>query len=127
LPENAFLHTRDFFEGGFIIFCGHQHTEAVYRNKEVKTEPISEERMKVREEELARHVVQVKDLVRELGANYLIRIGIAGPAGYYRRYGWNKIHFGLLWWEKKKQKVGLFESELERIPSFASASGGSRI
>lgn len=128
LPENAFLHAREFFEIGFIIFCGHQHTEAVYRNKGMKTEPVSEERMKVREEEFAGYVVQVKELEREQGVNYLIRVGIAGPAGYYKRYGWNKIHFGLLWWEKGKQKVGLFESELERTPSFANdAISGSRI
>ncbi len=127
LPENAFLHARDFFDGGFIIFCGHQHTEAVYRNKGMETEPVSKERMDVREEELAGHVVWVKDLVRERGKNYLIRMGIAGPAGYYRRYGWNKSHFGLLWWEKGKQKIGLFECELERTPGFAGAISGGRI
>ncbi len=113
LPENAFLHAGEFFDNGFMIFCGHQHTEAAYRNMGMKTELVSGERMKVREEKLAGHVVRVKELVREQDANYLIRVGIAGPAGYHRRYGWNKIHFGLLWWEKGKQKAGLFEGELE--------------
>lgn len=128
LPENAFFHAREFFNNGFIIFCGHQHTEAVYRNMGMKTEPVSEERMKVREEELAGLVVQVKEFVREQEVNYLIRVGIAGPAGYYRRYGWNKTHFALLWREKGTQKVGLFKSELWRTPSFANdAISGSRI
>ncbi len=112
LPESAFLHAREFFDSGFIIFCGHQHTEIVYINKNIKTELISEERMKVTNEKLAGHVVHVKELERERTANYLIRVGIAGPAGYYRRYKRNKTHFGLLWWEEGKQKVGLFESEL---------------
>jgi hypothetical protein len=69
--------------------------------------------MMVKKEELDGRMVQVKELVREQEANYLFRVGIAGPAGYYRRYGWNKTHFGLLWWEKGTQKVGLFENELE--------------
>jgi hypothetical protein len=113
LSENAFLHAREFFDGGFIIFCGHQHTEAVYRNKGMKTELVSEERMKIRKEELAGHVVQVKEFERKRDANYLIRVGIAGPEGYYKRYRWNKIDFGLVWGEKGMQKVGMFESELE--------------
>jgi len=113
LPENAFLHAREFFDSSFIIFCGHQHTEAVYRNMGMKTEPLSEEHMTLRREGLSKHEVLVKELEREQGVNYLIRVGIAGPAGYYRRYGRNKTHFGLLWWEKGTQKVGLFESELE--------------
>ncbi|HEY9205783.1 MAG TPA: metallophosphoesterase [Candidatus Methanoperedens sp.] len=114
LPENAFLHTREFFDNGFIIFCGHQHTEAVYRNKGMKTELISDDCMKVRMEEFARRMVQVKELERERTANYLIRVGIAGPAGYYKRYGWNKTHFGLLWREKGTQKVGLFNTNVNR-------------
>lgn len=112
LPENAFLHAREFFDNGFMIFCGHQHREAAYRNTGMKTERILEHIM-VKKEELAGRMVRVKELVREQEANYLIRVGIAGPAGYYSRYGWTKTHFGLMWWEKGTQKVGLFESELE--------------
>jgi hypothetical protein len=113
LPENAFLQARDFFNDCFIIFCGHQHTEIAYRNMGMKTELILEKDMKVRSEDLAGYVVQVKEFERKQNMNYLIRIGIAGPAGYYRRYGWNKTHFGLVWKEKGMQKVGLFKSELD--------------
>ena len=79
----------------------------------MKTGPVSEEDMKVSMEELAGYVVRVKEFEREPGINYLIRVGIAGPAGYYKRYRWNKSHFGLLWCEGGKQKAGLFESEIE--------------
>jgi len=113
LPENAFLAAKDFFNDSFIIFCGHQHTEVVYRNMGMNTELILEKDMKIRSEDLAGYVVQVKEFEREKYVNYLIRIGIAGPAGYYKRYGWNKTHFGLIWGEKGLQKVGLFKSKLD--------------
>lgn len=113
IPENAFLHARDFFESSFIIFCGHQHTEAIYRNKGIKTERVLVEHMRVRKENLGRYEVQVRELEREQNINYLIRVGIGGPVGYYKRYRWNKTHFGLLWGEKEEQKIGLFESELD--------------
>lgn len=78
----------------------------------MKTEHI-EEPMRVIKENFAGHVVQVKELEREQNINYLIRVGIAGPAGYHKKYRWNKTHFGLVWREKGTQKVGLFKSELD--------------
>lgn len=112
LPENAFLHAKGFFDSGFIIFCGHQHTEAVYLNRDRKAEQVAEEEMTVRKKMFAGRMIHVKELERDRTANYLMRVGIAGPAGYYKRYGWNKTHFGLLWREKDRQKIGLFESEV---------------
>ena len=50
---------------------------------------------------------------REIEINYLIRVGIAGPEGYYKKYGWKKSYFALLWEEKGMQKIGLFETQLE--------------
>ena len=51
--------------------------------------------------------------LRKIEINYLARVGIAGPEGYYKKYGWNKSYFALLWEEKGMQKVGLFETQLE--------------
>ena len=113
IPKNAFIHARDFLDNGFIIFCGHQHIEAIYRNMGEKVDCLSEDKMEVRKETYGRYTVQVKEFEREKEINYLIRVGIAGPEGYYKQYGWNKSYFALLWEEKGMQKVGLFETQLE--------------
>ena len=113
IPKNAFIHARDFLDNGFIIFCGHQHIGAVYRNMGEKIDRMSEDHMDVRKETYAGYVVHVNEFEREIEMNYLIRVGIAGPEGYYKKYGWNKSYFALLWEEKGMQKVGLFETQLE--------------
>lgn len=113
IPKNAFIHANDFFDNGFIIFCGHQHIEAIYRNMGEKIDRLLEDHMDVRKETYARYTVQVKEFEREIEMNYLIRVGIAGPEGYYKKYGWNKSYFALLWEEKGMQKIGLFETQLE--------------
>ena len=113
IPKNAFIHTSDFLDSGFIIFCGHQHTVAIYQNMDDKIDRISEDHVEIRKENYARYAVQVKEFEIETEINYLIRVGIAGPEGYYRKHGWNKSHFTLLWEEKGMQKFGLFETQLE--------------
>ena len=113
LPENAFIHARDYLDNGFLIFCGHQHTEAVYRHTGIKTESMSEKDMEVRVEKIGRHVVQVKEFKIEMNINYLIRLGIAGPIGYYKWLGWDTTHFALLWEKKGMRTVCLFESQME--------------
>ncbi len=112
IPDNAFLHARDFFDGSFIILCGHQHTEAIYKNNGVETEYVSLDHMRVINENLGGHEVHVTEFDIDQKMNYLIRVGIVGPAGYYKKDKLNKTHFGLLWGEKKQKKFGLFNSEV---------------
>ncbi|MCE8427294.1 MAG: metallophosphoesterase family protein [Candidatus Methanoperedens sp.] len=113
IPDNAFLHARDFFDGNFMILCGHQHTEAIYKNNGVNTERVSLDHMRVRKENLGGHEVHVKELDIDQNMNYLVRVGIGGPAGYYKKDNWNTTHFGLLWEGKKQKKIGLLNSELD--------------
>lgn len=113
IPDNAFRSVREFLNKNFIIFCGHQHVEAAYRNIGMKTEDIMQSFMKEKVYNFAGYNVKIKEFEREQNIDYLIRVGIAGPVGYNKKNRWNKIHFGLLWEEKRKQKIGLFEIELE--------------
>jgi hypothetical protein len=112
-PRNAFIQARDFWDRGFIIMCGHQHTVAVYRNMDDKVERISDEHMEMRKETYAGYAVQVNEFDREKDMNYLIRVGIAGPEGYYKVYRWNRSYFAILRSENGVEKVGLFETQLE--------------
>lgn len=113
LPENAFIHAGNCLDNGFLIFCGHQHTEAAYRHTGMKIESISEKHMRVSIEKIGGHVINAKELKIEKHMNYLIRLGIAGPIGYYKWLGWDKTHFGLLWKKQGMQRVCLFESQME--------------
>ena len=113
IPRNAFIQARDFWDCGFIIFCGHQHTGAIYRNMDDTIECMSNEHMEIRRETYAGYAVQERNFDREKDLNYLIRVGIAGPEGYYKRYRWNKSYFAILWKDNGVEKVGLFKTQLE--------------
>ena len=78
-----------------------------------KIDRLLEDHMEVRKETYARYTVQVKEFERKIEINYLIKVGIEGPEGYFKQYGWNKSNFALLWDEKGIQKGGVFETHLE--------------
>jgi Calcineurin-like phosphoesterase len=81
LPEEAFDAVKPFFNTGFAIVCGHEHTEAAYRMKGGTVEDVLESLDEV-VLELGGRTVYEKRLPLEEDAGYLIRLGIAGPEGY---------------------------------------------
>lgn len=90
LPEDAFDAVKNIFSTGFAIVCGHEHQEAAYRLKGGAVEDIlgSLEEAVITLD--GREVLE-KRLPLEEDADYLIRLGIAGPEGY----GDGRCRFGV--------------------------------
>ena len=87
-----------------IILCGHQHTEAaIQQNKEGIQEILSKIRLQT--EKLANFILEKREILIESDSNYLIRVGIGGPEGYYG-IGSAKPHFGIV--QDNPKKVILF-------------------
>lgn len=83
----------------FVILCGHQHTEtAIMQDKEIK-EIFSS--LKTRQEKLPGFVLEKKEIEIEKSSNYLIRLGLGGPEGYYG-VGSPAPHFGIVQYNPKK-------------------------
>lgn len=96
LPEDAFAEVKDVFKrNGFIIVCGHDHKEIVYRQKDNLVDNVLAG-LEAQVIDLNARCVTEKRLDIEEDSNYLIRIGIAGPEGYLSR-GWaDRSYFGVL-------------------------------
>jgi len=83
-----------------IILCGHQHIEtALKQNKKGIQEILS--KIKLHNEKISNFIVEKKEIKIESGSNYLIRIGLGGPEGYYGM-GYTKSHFGIIQYNPKK-------------------------
>lgn len=90
----------------FVILCGHQHMEAAIKQDGdqimnlwtfgYETEKISDYDLKKREFPI------------EKNCNYIIRMGLGGPQGYYGG-GFAKPHFGII--QDDPKKIVLFELE----------------
>ncbi len=83
----------------FVILCGHQHTEAaLVQNNEIK-EIFSS--LKTTQEKAAGFVLEKKEIDIDKSSNYLIRLGLGGPSGYYG-VGTAQPHFGIIQYNPKK-------------------------
>lgn len=83
-----------------IILCGHEHIEAVIQqNKEVIQEILSKVRLQT--EKLGNFIVEKREILIESGSNYLVRVGLGGPEGYYGS-GSTKPRFGVVQYNPKK-------------------------
>ena len=93
LPADAFDAVRPAFGGpGFAIVCGHEHEEAVYREKGGVVDDLLGE-LEQGTVPLSGLEVREKRLPLEGDSNYLIRLGIAGPEGY-GEYVEGRSYFG---------------------------------
>lgn len=90
----------------FVILCGHQHTEAAWiEDKKIKD--IYPE-LEVTTEKVSKFTLVKREIEIEKSKNYLIRLGLGGPSGYYG-VGAPRPHFGIVQYNPKK--VILFSLE----------------
>ncbi|RDJ32015.1 MAG: hypothetical protein DWQ18_00250 [Crenarchaeota archaeon] len=100
---SAFNHAKKRLDN-FVIFCGHEHMEAVLeeRNGTVKNQlrNLRYESLKIGKHSLEQISIPIKQ-----DSNYIIRLGLGGPEGYYGT-GMAKPHFGI--YSKESGNVSLF-------------------
>lgn len=83
----------------FVILCGHQHTEtALVQDDEIKEIHSS---LKTTQERTSGFVLGKKEIEINPSSNYLIRLGLGGPSGYYG-VGTAQPHFGIIQYNPKK-------------------------
>ncbi len=83
-----------------IILCGHQHMEAALTQNNYGIQEILS-KTKLQTERLFDFMVEKKEILIESDNNYLIRVGLGGPEGYYGT-GEAKPHFGIVQDDPKK-------------------------
>ena len=95
--SSAFDETKNSLDN-FVILCGHQHEEAaLVQNKQIhniypKLVPTNEK--------VSGFVLEKREIEIEKSNNYLIRLGLGGPSGYYG-VGTAKQHFGIIQYNPK--------------------------
>lgn len=78
----------------FIILCGHQHKEAAIKQQENKIiDIISAQKPEL--EKFSNFIVEKKEIKIEPDCNYIIRMGLGGPEGYYG-VGMANPHFAII-------------------------------
>ena len=102
-PQSAFSEAKNKLDN-FIIFCGHQHKEAAFVEENKKHQEILS-KLKPKKEKISRFVLEKKEIPIEDGKNYIIRLGLGGPEGYYGT-GMSSPHFGII--EYNPKRVTLF-------------------
>lgn len=103
--ESAFDEAKMEFDN-FIILCGHQHMEAAIQQHQGQIKNIWPYRSQT--EKISSHILKKRDIPIQKSGNYLIRLGLGGPQGYYGG-GFAKPHFGII--QDDPKKVVLFELE----------------
>jgi predicted phosphodiesterase len=82
-----------------VILCGHQHEEeAITQDGTVYHIYPS---LKPKKEKIAGHILEGKEIVIDSSSNYLIRLGLGGPEGYYG-VGSPHPHFAIVQYDPKK-------------------------
>jgi hypothetical protein len=113
LPGDAFDEVRAALGAGFAVLCGHEHAEAVYREKDGRVEDILFG-LDISYFEAGSRKVEEKRIALEDGANYLVRLGIAGPSGYYHLCGWDRCYFGVYRRDAERRYISLLSFALGR-------------
>jgi predicted phosphodiesterase len=117
-PKMAFEHakrtlTSQVKEGEYVlIFCGHQHREAVYQEKEEEIKNIHG-LIKTKQASIGcgANTLHFSDFSLEKKSSYLIRFGIAGPIGYE----FTKAQFGVLNMDEGEPKIALLEVDYSEL------------
>jgi predicted phosphodiesterase len=97
-PASAFEEGKSNFEN-FVILCGHQHTEAAIRQEKNQITNIWS--FQHTTQKIGPHVLKKHEFPIEKGSNYLFRLGLGGPQGYYGS-GYAKPHFAIIQDDPKK-------------------------
>lgn len=103
--ESAFSEAKTELDD-FIILCGHQHMEAAIRQS--KSEITNVLPFRYETEKLDKYVLRKRQILIEKNCNYLVRVGLGGPQGYYGG-GFARPHFGII--QDDPKTVVLFELE----------------
>ena len=104
-PTSAFEEAKTRINN-FVILSGHQHKEAVLVQDRKVTDVYSS--LKMTQEKMSDFVLSKREIEIKKQNNYLIRLGLGGPSGYYG-VGAPKPHFGIVQYNPKK--VTLFTVE----------------
>ena len=112
-PEDAFASVRKVLKPGFVIFCGHEHAEAAFVENDFRGVDILQV-MKKTSFTIKGKRVDEKSLSLKDDRNYLIRLGIAGPEGYYEHFGWDRCYFGVYREKDGQRTVSLLSFQLGR-------------
>jgi predicted phosphodiesterase len=83
-----------------IILCGHQHMEAALVRRQGKINDIYS-KLDTKKEKISGHILERKEIEIEPASDYLIRLGLGGPAGYYG-VGSSMPHFAIIQYNPKK-------------------------
>lgn len=97
--SSAFKESRKNLDN-FVILCGHQHLETAI---EQDNESINEiyNSTKTENEKFGNFSLGKKEFEIKKTSNYLIRLGLGGPEGYYGN-GFGQIYFGIIQYNPKK-------------------------
>lgn len=104
-PASAFDEVKNHLDN-FIILCGHQHMEAAILQKGDQIQNIWP--IQSQTEKISSQVLKKREIPIERTGNYLIRVGLGGPQGYYGG-GFARPHFGII--QDEPRKVVLFEMD----------------
>lgn len=112
-PEQAFDAVRGLLGPGFAIVCGHEHAEAAFAERDGRTEDVLYGLETAAFAAGGRRVEEKKITLRD-DSNYLVRLGLAGPAGYYERYGRDRCYFGVYYRKAGDRCISLLSFPLGR-------------
>ena len=102
-PLTAFNEMKNFLKN-FILFCGHQHKEAIYEESGGNVKNLLK-KISSTNEKISNTILQKRKITIEKDKNYLIRIGLSGPEGSHNSE--NILpHFGIF--NKANNEVLLF-------------------
>jgi len=97
-PQSAFAEVKNHVQN-HIIMCGHQHMEeAITQDGEIHRIYPS---LEPKKEKISGSILRSREIEIDSSNNYLIRLGVGGPEGYYG-VGEPFPHFGIIQYDPKK-------------------------
>lgn len=102
-PSSAFEEVKKQLNN-FIILCGHQHVETAIKQTGNESKEILFE-IPLQKEKIGNFILEKKEIPISDSENYIIRLGLAGPEGYYGA-GLSVPQFGII--DYNPRKVILF-------------------
>jgi predicted phosphodiesterase len=103
--ESAFSEGKKYLDN-FVILCGHQHLEAAIKQDGDQITNLWT--FGYGTENISKYDLKRREFPIEKNCNYIIRVGLGGPQGYYGG-GFARPHFGII--QDDPKKVVLFELE----------------
>ena len=92
-PSSAFAEVENHLNN-FLILCGHQHEEALFIKFQSRTQNMLPS-VTTNTEKIQNYFLSRKEIPIDSDKNYIIRLGLGGPEGYYG-VGEAKPHFAIL-------------------------------